>query len=187
MVILRDTTRGNSLTLEIAPSCVSRAAEITMMRRPPLVLGFGNILLGDDGAGIRVIERLRRELGSGGCDFIDAGTLSFTLLPYVEATDSLLVIDAAELAARPGTVALYEGDTMDSFLMSSRRRTVHEVGLIDLLDMARLQDSLPARRALICIQPEHVDWTEILSSPVAGGLTVAVEEARTLLARWEAA
>jgi hydrogenase maturation protease len=74
---------------------------------------------------------------------------------------------------------------MDAFLMSARRRTVHEVGLIDLLDMARLQDCLPSRRALLCIQPHRIDWSETLSTPVAEALPAAVKQAKALLWRWQ--
>ncbi len=52
---------------------------------PVLVLGFGNVLLSDDGAGVRLTERLRSELGGDVADFVDGGTLSFSLLCYVEA------------------------------------------------------------------------------------------------------
>jgi hydrogenase maturation protease len=134
-----------------------------------LVLGFGNILLSDDGAGIRLIERLRSDLGPSVAEFVDGGTLSFSLLHYIEATDSMLVIDAA---------------AMDGFLNNRRRRTVHEVGLIDLLDMARLQDCLPPRRALLCIQPARIDWSETLSAPVAQALSEAARLAQALLQRW---
>ncbi len=48
-----------------------------------LVLGFGNVLLSDDGAGVQIVERLRAMLGADAADFIDAGTLSFCLLPYI--------------------------------------------------------------------------------------------------------
>ncbi|MEP6548921.1 MAG: HyaD/HybD family hydrogenase maturation endopeptidase [Gammaproteobacteria bacterium] len=150
----------------------------------PLVLGFGNVLLGDDGAGVHVAERLRAELGSAAANFLDAGTLSFSLLSLVEAADSLLVIDAGDLDSPPGTVALFEGAAMDQFLKSTRRRTVHEVGLIDLLDMARVQDCLPCRRALLCIQPQRIDWSEALSPTVAASLVEAARQATALLQRW---
>ena len=119
--------------------------------------------------------------------FIDAGTLSFSLLPYMEAAHSMLVIDAADLGGAPGTIRLFEGAAMDRFLTSTRRRSVHEVGLIDLLDMARLQDCLPHRRALLCIQPERIDWSETLSAPVAEALTEASRQATALLRRWQSA
>ena len=114
-----------------------------------LVLGFGNVLLSDDGAGIRLLERLRTDVGPAVADFVDGGTLSFSLLPLIQDTDSLLVIDAADLQGVAGSIDLFEGCAMDQFLATTRRRTVHELGLIDLLDMARLHDCLPRRRALL--------------------------------------
>ena len=58
------------------------------------------------------------------------------------------------------------------------------MGLIDLLDMARLEDSLPGQRALLCIQPGTIDWGETLSPAVVEALSRAVDEARELLDRW---
>jgi len=151
----------------------------------PLVLGFGNTLLGDDGAGVHLMTRLSTELGVDAAHCIDAGTMSFSLLPYVEMADSMLIVDAANLDQPPGTVLLLEGLAMDAFLKSSRRRSVHEVGLIDLLDMARLHGCLPGQRALLCIQPQCIDWSESLSPPVASALPKAVLQARAALERWK--
>ncbi len=96
----------------------------------------------------------------------------------------MLVIDAADLNRPAGAVGLFEGSAMDEFLASTRRRSVHEVGLIDLLDMARLQGCLPPRRALLCIQPRRIDWSETLSTSVAEALPEAARQARLLLQRW---
>jgi hydrogenase maturation protease len=156
----------------------------TAARTAPLVLGFGNTLLGDDGAGVQLVERLRAQLPPGACDFVDGGTMSFSLLSYVENANSMLIIDAAELDAAPGTTILIEDEAMDSFLKSARRRTVHEIGLVDLLDMARLENCLPRRRALLCIQPAYIDWSESLSPVVEAALGGAAVRARALLARW---
>jgi hydrogenase maturation protease len=166
---------------------VSAAARILPVKPPTLVLGFGNVLLSDDGAGVQLVERLRSELGQNAAEFIDGGTLSFSLLTYVEAADSMLVIDAADLNCAPGTIRLFEGAAMDEFLKGARRRTVHEVGLIDLLDMARLQDCLPSQRALLCIQPGRIDWCETLSAAVAEVLPGAAGLARATLRRWKLA
>ena len=150
----------------------------------PLLLGFGNVLLGDDGAGVHLIEQLRLDPTLRTCEFIDGGTMSFNLLSYIEAAQFMLVADAAELSEPPGTVVLFEGAAMDDFLKSPRRRTVHEVGLIDLLDMARMEDSLPPYRALLCIQPAMIDWSEILSPRVAESMAQAALLARALITRW---
>jgi len=154
--------------------------------RPPtaLILGFGNILLGDDGAGVQLVERLRTQLANGAYEFVDGGTMSFSLLSHVESTHSMLVIDAAELGEPAGSTQLFENEDMDRFLQGTRRRTVHEVGLVDLLDMARLRDCLPRRRALLCIQPAVIDWSETLSPLVEAALTGASSQACELLSRW---
>ena len=171
--------------MQPGPSGSGAALRIRFVTAPTLVLGFGNVLLSDDGAGVQLVERLRSELGSQAAEFVDGGTLSFSLLSYLVATDSMLVIDAADLNSTPGTIDLFEGAAMDAFLKTSRRRTVHEVGLIDLLDMARLEDCLPSQRALLCIQPGRIDWCETLSAPVAEALPEAARLARITLQRWQ--
>jgi len=149
-----------------------------------LVLGMGNILLTDDGVGIRLLEQLQRQHASSAIEFIDGGTLSFSLLEFIQGADAMLVADAAELGAAPGTVRVFEDEAMDGFLASSRRRSVHEVGLCDLLDMARLLDCLPARRALLCVQPASIAWSSVLSPAVAGSFDAACSQADAVLRRW---
>jgi hydrogenase maturation protease len=166
-------------------SAGQRAGEAFSEAPRSLVLGFGNVLLSDDGAGVQILDRLRSGFDPDAAHFIDAGTLSFSLLPYIEAANALLAIDAADIDGCPGTIGLYEEAAMDAFLRSTRRRTVHEVGLIDLLDMARLRDCLPDRRALLCIQPGRIDWTEELSPCVAAALPDAARQASALLQRWQ--
>jgi hydrogenase maturation protease len=186
-LLTQDRDRAECLPAQDVPSGAGSYAQILAATPPTLVLGFGNVLLSDDGAGVQLVERLRSEFGDDTANFIDAGTLSFSLLSYIEATHSMLVIDAADINRAPGTIRLFEDAGMDGFLTSSRRRTVHEVGLIDLLDMARLRDCLPRRRALLCIQPQRIDWSEELSAPVADALPEAARQATALLRRWQLA
>lgn len=150
-----------------------------------VMLGLGNVLLGDDGVGVRLVERLRASPEHAGVDFVDGGTLSFSLLDRIERAHALLVADAADLGEPPGSVCIFEGEGMDRFLSRSRRRSVHEVGLCDLLDMARLRACLPPRRALLCIQPRQIDWSRSLSEAVAGAVDAAANEARAILRAWK--
>jgi hydrogenase maturation protease len=149
-----------------------------------LVLAFGNVLMGDDGAGVRLMERLSVELDAGVAQFVNGGTMSFSLLAFVEAARSMLIVDAADIHGPPGGFALYEGRAMDEFLSGFRRRRVHETGLIDLMDIARMLRCIPDQRALLCIQPQRVDWSMTLSDPVESAFPAAVTEVRALLRRW---
>lgn len=151
----------------------------------PLLLGIGNTLLGDEGAGIHALNLLQAQsLDIPGAVYVDGGTLSFTLATYLEDCSHLIVFDAAEMKASPGSVETFVGDDMDAFL-GVAKRSPHEVGLLDLFDMARLTGTLPARRALIGIQPADMDWSTRPSAVVEQALPRAVAAAAGLLQRWE--
>ena len=149
-----------------------------------LVLGVGNILMSDDGVGVRLMEQLR-DLAPAlpGVEYVDAGTLSFVLLPQIQSCDALLVLDAARLDQPPGSMQLLHDEAMDEFLRTARC-SVHEVGMRDLLDMARLTGSLPPRRAFLGLQPRDTGWGEALSPEVAATLPQAALSARGVLEDW---
>lgn len=152
-----------------------------------LVLAIGNTLLADDGVGQRVLQALQAaEALPPGAQALDGGTLSFNLAPVIERSDALLVVDAADLDLPPGSIRCLEGDEMDEILQRPGR-SVHEVGLADLLDIARLTGLLPERRALIGIQPAMVDWGDSLTPAVAAAVPRAAAIAADLLATWSLA
>ncbi len=151
-----------------------------------LVLGVGNTLMRDDGVGVRLLEALAAaDPVPRGVEYLDAGTLSFLLLPRIEDCDALLLLDAAHLGTHPGDVRCLEGESMDEFLRTARC-SVHEVGVRDLLDVARLTGHLPDRRAFVGVQPLETGWGDSLSPPVAAALPVAADNARAIVSRWVA-
>jgi hydrogenase maturation protease len=153
--------------------------------RGVLVLGIGNVLLTDEGAGVHAVRRLSHEIGElRGAQCIDGGTLSFTLAPDIEECDALIVIDAAEMGQAPGSVAVFEGEGMDRFLGDGGRRSAHELGLLDLMAAAALARGLPSRRALIGIQAECFGWGLDPTERVRAGIATACEHARGLIERW---
>ena len=151
-----------------------------------VVLGIGNILLSDDGAGVHVARHLEALLaGRADVQIIDAGTLSFTLAPVIEDADRLIVIDAAQLHAAPGTVRTYFGSDFDSFL-GRAKLTVHEVGLVDLLDIARLMDAVPEQRAIVAVQPLCATWGNTLTKDVDAAVPGIASHVIELLDQWPA-
>ena len=151
-----------------------------------LVLGLGNTLLGDEGIGVHVIQKMQQEYPDlGGVTFLDGGTLSFTLASYIEEADHLIIIDAAHLNSSPGDISVYEGEDMDQFVSSNRNKSVHEVNITDILALAYLTGHLPQRRALIGIQPQFIDWSDSLSESVAQTIPEICKITFELLMRWE--
>jgi hydrogenase maturation protease len=152
-----------------------------------LVLGIGNTLLSDEGAGVHAVRQLQAAADScAGIDYLDGGTLSFTLAGPIEETDAVVVIDAADFGAEAGAVRVFEGEAMDDFVGAARKRSVHEIGLCDLMAVAALAGRLPEKRALIGIQPRELGWGESPSPPVAAGISRACDQALELIKRWHA-
>ena len=150
-----------------------------------LVLGLGNTLLGDEAVGVETIRYLQsRHPGLDNTEMLDGGTLSFTLAGPIEDADALIVIDAAQLNSEPGTVRVYEGAEMDRFVMGSKKSSVHEISLADLLVIAQLSDHLPPYRALVGIQPQTIDWSDSLSESVQRAIPLACDQALRLMTRW---
>lgn len=149
-----------------------------------LVLGVGNVLLTDDGAGVYAMRRLRDTFPRlENTRFIDAGTLSFVIAPDFGDANNLIVFDAADLGAAPGTVACFINNEMDDFLYAGSR-SVHEVGLSDIMDFSRLLESIPPNRALIGIQPDIVEWGEYPSELIRAAIPRAIAIARNLIEVW---
>jgi hydrogenase maturation protease len=153
-----------------------------------LVLGIGNTLLTDEGVGILAMQELQARYGDReDLEFLDGGTLSFTLAVPISECSALLVIDAAELGAQPGTVRCFEGEQMDRFLGENCKSSVHEVGLLDLRAISLLTGVWPERRALIGIQPEFVGWGEHPTPVVAAAIPDVCAAAADIIARFLAA
>ena len=156
-------------------------------RRKTLILGIGNTLLRDEGAGVHAIRMLAGQVGQrNDIELMDGGTLSFSLAGAIEDAEQLIVIDAAQLGGAPGDTQVFEGEQMDAFVGGNRKRSVHEVSLIDLLMIARLADQLPQRRALIGIQPHYIDWGETPSPHVSAAIQLACDQAMQLIEDWHA-
>ena len=157
------------------------AAEQTVTNT--LVLGVGNVLLADEGAGVHAMRYLQNHYDLKGVTSLDAGTLSFTLAADIAEADHMIVLDAAQLGAEPGGIKVLQDEEVDEFLKSGKG-SVHEVGFADLMDIARLEGHLPKRYALIGIQPETLGWGEFPSETVRRALPRAAANAAALVHKW---
>ncbi len=149
-----------------------------------LILGIGNTLLTDEGAGLHALHQLELEYPDiPNLTYLDGGTLSFTLATWIEDCDNLIILDAAQLQQPAGSIRTVVDEEMDNFL-GSAKRSVHEVGLMDLMDIARLTDTLPQHRGLVCIQPEYIGWGMEPTPAVQKAIPAAVAEVVTLIEQW---
>ncbi len=101
-----------------------------------LVLGLGNVLMGDEGVGVHVVRALEKRALPAGVECLDGGTGGFTLLEPLEDADRIVLIDAAADGNAAGTVTR----TTPRFSRDyPPTLTAHDVGVKDLLDVFYMQ------------------------------------------------
>jgi len=145
-----------------------------------VVLGLGNVLHGDDGAGAQTINRLRKDARiPRDASLIEGGTLGLELLPYIWDCSRLIVIDAVDVGEIPGTVVRMEGEELNSLPGNS---SVHQLGVSDLLVALRVLGEKPPSVVLLGVQPANTDWSTELSPAVAAAMDSLVAAAVSELA-----
>jgi len=130
-----------------------------------LVLGLGNILLSDEGVGVRIVEALdaAHDLPET-VDVLDGGTSGIDLLDTVA--------DAVNADAPAGRVIRLEND--DIRMLFETKFSPHQLGLSDLLANLRLVDKAPRRVVVIGVVPQNLSLGLELSPAAARGRDAAV-------------
>ena len=141
---------------------------------PLLVLGLGNVLLGDDGAGVTAVDYVTRHFAAPeGVSLLDGGTLGMSLLPLLSSADRVILVDAVAADAPAGSLVRLEGE--DVAHASLHRLSPHQVGVADLLDGARLVGRLPATLVLLGVVPASIELEVGLSPAVAASIPELAE------------
>jgi hydrogenase maturation protease len=148
-----------------------------------LVLGLGNLLLQDEGLGIRALERLAAHYRlPSTVEAMDGGTMGLDLLPYLDRDMQLLILDAVEADQPPGTLVRLEGEAIQAAL--SLKMSMHQVGLQELLALSELVGTLPSRIVVWGMQPASLEWGLDLSAPVIAQLDDLVCSVARELRNW---
>jgi hydrogenase maturation protease len=143
-----------------------------------LILGLGNTIMSDDGVGPKVIEKLQQEVDlPDGVTLLDGGTLGLDLLPYLEEVRRLILVDAVEIGQPAGSCVRLSGDDVPMAL--ENKLSAHQMGMKDLLAVARLMGHLPDEIILIGVQPACLQMDTELTPSVAAALPRLVAMVKT--------
>jgi hydrogenase maturation protease len=134
-----------------------------------LVLALGNVLLADDGLGADALTRVERDYRiPEGVRLEDGGTLGLALLGLIAESEHVILVDAVETGAPPGTLVRLDGaDVLDAV---RDRLSPHQVGVADLLNAARLIERYPSSVILLGLTPGDIGLAVVRSPAVSEGL-----------------
>ena len=129
-----------------------------------VVLGVGNLLLRDEGAGVHLIQKLREmEIGEG-VELVDGGTSLLDFLPQMKHISKLIIVDAVKLGGKPGRT--YRICVDDSLLKGGKGMTsLHQLGVVETLAIAQKMGKLPPT-VIIGIEPKEIAYGLELSPEI---------------------
>lgn len=131
-----------------------------------VVLGVGNILLTDEGVGVRVVEAFERDyVPPPGVTVIDAGTSSMEMLEDLSHLDFLLVVDAIAAGQPPGTLVRLVDDEVPVFFR--RNLSPHGIGLSDVLAALEFLGAEPRETVILGVQPVSMELSTHLTPAIA--------------------
>ena len=153
------------------------------MNKKITILGIGNILLSDEGVGIRIIERLQDlyEFPEN-VSIIDGGVLGFGLLGIICEADILIAIDAIKNNQAPGTVYIINHDEI--FTRMRAKNSIHQIDFLETLSACKLLDKLPIIK-IFGIEPKDIytlslDLSDIVSSKIREIIDLVLLELKNL-------
>lgn len=167
---------GNDSAIDPRMDDVLHPAEVT-------ILGVGNVILRDEGFGVRVAEYLDRHYEfPEEVQVIDGGTLGIELTQYVTGTKKLLVIDSINGGAKPGTrFHLHNDEVMAHF---QDKLSAHEVGIQDVLALLTVTGRKVPEVVVLGAQPFDLEAGVELSPGMMALLPAIVEDAIGVLKGW---
>jgi len=157
----------------MATQPVAAPVHLSAARAPRLVLGLGNVLLKDEGVGVRVVEALRALPLPPGIDLCDGGTASLALLDVLDGRQKIVVVDAVDTGAVPGTIVRLTA--ADFLARPAVRVSLHELGFAETLQAAQRMGLTPAELVILGVQPRTVACGLDLSPQLAARIPHLVD------------
>jgi hydrogenase maturation protease len=140
-----------------------------------IVLGLGNILLSDEGVGVRAIEQLQHDyLLPPEVRVIDGGTCGMELLEDLAGAEHLIIVDAVRSGKPPASVVRIANKDVPVFFKT--KLSPHQIGLSDVLATLVLTDEQPGEVTVIGVEPFSLATGMALTEPVAAQLPLVVAQ-----------
>ena len=140
------------------------------MLKKTLILGIGNLLLGDEGVGVHAVHALQKEAFSAEVEILEVGTAILDALPALERADRVIVLDAMKCDGNPGTIyriPLGKCERPQSIA------SMHGFDIFRVLALTRRD--LPPEVLVFGVEPFNIGWSMELSPQVTKAMAFLLE------------
>jgi hydrogenase maturation protease len=139
-----------------------------------LIVGLGNVLLRDEGAGVRCVEYLKNSGLCEGIKILDGATLGLSLLEEIGGFDRVVLVDAVDMGKEPGHISSFGADQLLK-VSGEKKFSLHEIDLIDVIWVGRKIGHDFKNVRIVGIQPGEISWGDSLSETIEHKLPLLAE------------
>lgn len=143
-------------------------------RRLILVLGVGNLLLGDEGVGIHAVRELEKRALPPQVDVVDGGTAGLNLLDLMKGYERVIIVDAVDAGEEPGTILRFTPQEVASDAQALPL-SLHQTEILKVLELATYLGRPLPPIIIYGIQPQAMDWSTELSPALQARLSKLVD------------
>jgi hydrogenase maturation protease len=156
-----------------APSAANSRGGDTISPQKIIILGVGNLLLTDEGIGVHVANELMKMNLPPEVSVVEGGTDGFRLIDIITQADRLIVIDAVQGGAAPGSIYRFDIDEVQS-CPSGFKTSVHQIGILEVINLSGLIGKTP-QTTVIGIEPESLEMGMELSPEIKAKIPRIIE------------
>lgn len=139
-----------------------------------IILGVGNLLLSDEGAGVHAVQKLKEKVSHEEIEIIDGGTLGLDLLPYFEQAEKLIIVDCARGGKKPGSIYRFGIESIKRE-RSSVKLSLHDFNLVDVINLAEALNRRLPEIVFYGIEPKSLDVGETPTEEVKQAIDRVVQ------------
>jgi hydrogenase maturation protease len=139
----------------------------------------------DERLGVHVVNTIRERYDCPPeLEIVDGGTLGLDLLPLFEQFERVVIVDAVNFGREPGYIGVLEDDQIPAVIFS--KLSVHQIGLADLISVAKLKGCMPSKVCVIGMQPSSIDFSlglemsDVVNANIERAIDVTIDKLKEL-------
>lgn len=144
------------------------------MSEKKLVIGLGNILLKDEGVGVRCIQFMKKMKLNDNIKIVDGATMGFDLLEELDGFKKIIIVDAVDMGKEPGYITSFNAEELLRVPLNEKF-SLHEINLVDIVQLGKKLGYDFSNVRIVGIQPKDVSRGDKLSKIIEEKIPDLVE------------
>jgi len=154
----------------------------TLRAQRIVIVGVGNILCGDEGVGVHVIEELKKHRLPDHVEVYDCGTGGLDVLEFLEGCDKAIIVDAVKAGMEPGKIYHFRLGEIGAKERRIKMMSLHELDLISAMKIGEKAYNIPRNIIVVGVEPKSVEMGVDLTAEVEEAVPIVIQDIFKIIA-----